>query len=129
MCILLDIKKKLALTSWEILSYLADIPGICTILASNSLHTSRIIFSAFYSTGGYANFRRAWYGPRIRAINPLSVEISFGKTITKFEETTKVGPWEAGHMRYNRPDGYCCFDKPLKFSVEAGLTEIHFVLT
>lgn len=29
--------------------------------------------------------------PAIRAINPLRAEISFGKTITKFGETAKVG--------------------------------------
>lgn len=57
----------------------------------------------------------------IHAINPLSAEISFGKTITKFEETTKVGlqdPWDPGHVRYTRRDGYRQSDKPLRFSVE-----------
>lgn len=56
------------------------------------------------------------------------MEISFSKTIIKFEETTKVGPWEAGHMRYTRQDGYMQFDKSEIFS-EAGLTEARFVLT
>lgn len=77
------------------------------------------------------NFRGAWSGPRIRAINPLSAEIPFGKTITKFEETAKVSSWEAGHMR-DTPDS---IDIPVVRRIslisagEAGLTVARFVPT